>query len=63
MLELFQHPEGVKYFNKAELNESVDWNELFRGYLSAVDYPVARYYKQLIKFYPDAKVIHTVKGS
>ena len=61
MIELFQNPKGVKYFKKAEKNIRVDWDELFDGYSSAVDYPVARYYKQLIKFYPQAKVIHTVR--
>jgi hypothetical protein len=61
MVELYQNPEGVKYFIKAEKGKSVNWNELFNGYSSAVDYPVARYYKQIIKLYPDAKVIHTLR--
>lgn len=61
MIELFQHPEGLKYFQQAERNEDVNWDELFKGYLSAVDYPVARYYKQLAKYYPEAKIIHTVR--
>lgn len=61
MMELFQQPERLKYFKKAEKGESVKWNELFEGYNSAVDYPVARYYKQITQYYPEAKVIHTLR--
>ncbi|HEY2726210.1 MAG TPA: sulfotransferase [Parafilimonas sp.] len=61
MMELFQHSEGLTYFQKAERGETVDWDKLFEGYKSAVDYPVARYYKQLIAAYPNAKIIHTIR--
>lgn len=61
MAELFQHPEGLVYFEKAEKGEEVDWEALFEGYQSAVDYPVSRYYKQLMAKYPDAKIIHTIR--
>ena len=61
MVELFQQPERLKYFKKAEKCEIVNWDELFDGYHAAVDYPVARYYKQISDFYPEAKVIHTLR--
>ena len=61
MSELFQHPEGLIAFQKAEKGEEVDWDNLFKDYHSAVDYPVARYYKQLLNKYPDAKFIHTIR--
>ncbi|MEO8446635.1 MAG: sulfotransferase family protein [bacterium] len=61
MIELFENPEGIKYFQQAERGSDVNWDELFEGYASAVDYPVARYYKQLMKYYPDAKIIQTVR--
>ena len=63
MAELFQHPEGLIYFQQAERGETVDWDKLFEGYKSAVDYPVARYYKQLIAAYPQAKIIHTMRDA
>ena len=63
MTELFQHPENVIYFQKADKGESVNWDDLFKGYHSAVDYPVARYYKQLIAAYPQAKIIHTIRDA
>jgi hypothetical protein len=61
MVELFQYPENLTYFEKAERGEEVDWDKLFTGYNSAVDYPVSRYYKQIIAKYPGAKIIHTVR--
>ena len=63
MMELFQHTEGLSYFQKAEREEAVDWDKLFEGYKSAVDYPVAKYYKQIIAAYPNAKIIHTVRDA
>ncbi|MBS1518083.1 MAG: sulfotransferase family protein [Bacteroidetes bacterium] len=62
MIELFQNPEGVKYFRQAERGEQVNWNELFNGYVSAVDYPGARYFENLAEYYPDAKLIHTYRN-
>ena len=38
MIELYQNPEGVKYFNDAEKGKPVNWEKLFDGYNSAVDY-------------------------
>lgn len=61
MVELFQHPSDLSYFKKAEKGEAVNWDELFKDCHSAVDYPVARYYKQLAEYYPDAKIIHNVR--
>lgn len=61
MFELFQHPENISYFQKAERGETVNWDELFRGYRSAVDFPVVRYYKQILAHYPGVKVIHTMR--
>lgn len=61
MFELLKAPWQLTYFEKAEKGEFVDWDSLFVGYQSAIDYPIARYYKQLMAKYPEAKVIHTVR--
>lgn len=63
MFELFQHPEGIVYFQKADRGETVDWDKLFEGYRSAVDMPVNIYHKQLMALYPEAKVIHTMRDA
>ena len=40
-----------------------DWDRLFkpRNYKACVDWPTSRYYKDLLKKYPNAKVILTVR--
>src|ERR1017187_9395420 len=58
-----EHPEDIVYFEKAEKGEQVNWLELFEGYNSAVDFPVIRYYKQIMEKYPDAKLIHTTRDA
>jgi len=61
MFELFQKPERIVHFENAAKGEKVDWDGLFEGYQSAVDFPVAEYYKELADQYPDAKVVLTVR--
>lgn len=61
MVELFQKPEGLKYFQNAEKGKEVDWNKLFLNFQSTVDYPGARYFRQITDFYPDSKIIHTYR--
>ena len=41
--------------------KSVNWDALFQNYQSIVDFPGAIYYQQLAQYYPDAKVILTVR--
>jgi len=47
MIELLTHPEQVHYWEAASRGESIDWDTLFEGYQSVVDYPGCRYYQRL----------------
>jgi hypothetical protein len=38
-----------------------DWNAVFDGYQSTTDYPACTYWRELADFYPQAKVILTVR--
>jgi hypothetical protein len=38
-----------------------DWNAIFDGYASMVDYPGAAYWRELAAYYPDAKILHSVR--
>jgi hypothetical protein len=60
MLEAFQHPEHVKLWSNAA-NGSYEWQALFDGYRSAVDWPACHFWRQLSKHYPKAKVILTAR--
>ncbi|KAI9368924.1 P-loop containing nucleoside triphosphate hydrolase protein [Aspergillus egyptiacus] len=42
-------------------DEEADWDHIFRGYDAAVDWPAAAFWERLMKQYPDAKVILTVR--
>jgi hypothetical protein len=61
MIELLTHPEQIPYWEAASRREPVDWDALFQGYRSAVDYPACRYYPELMEQYPEAKVVLTVR--
>jgi hypothetical protein len=39
-----------------------DWEQIFGLARSAVDWPAARYYEQLMTYYPEAKVILSARG-
>ena len=40
-----------------------DWNAVFAGFRSTTDYPACTYWRELTAFYPDAKVILTVRDA
>lgn len=61
MREVFEHPEFMKFWGAAARGEPVDWDEVFDGYASAVDWPACTYYRELAEHYPDAQVLLTVR--
>ncbi|HZR39788.1 MAG TPA: sulfotransferase [Ktedonobacteraceae bacterium] len=61
MVELFEHPEHIAYWDAASKGELVNWKELFRGYQATVDWPGCTFYKELMSMYPDAKVLLSVR--
>jgi Sulfotransferase domain len=60
MIEVFENPEHVEQWEAAREGRP-NWEELFRGYRAAVDWPAAAFYEELMERYPDAKVILTVR--
>ncbi|MEO5492979.1 MAG: sulfotransferase family protein [Sphingomonas sp.] len=60
MVEVFAHPDSVALWIEAGKGRP-DWDAIFAAYRSAVDYPGAAYWRELSAYYPDAKVIHTVR--
>jgi len=43
------------------MGRDVDWDLVFEGYNSAVDFPSSVVYRDLMEAYPDAKIVHTVR--
>jgi hypothetical protein len=62
MSEVLKNPEWTNdWINVAEGN--VNWDKIFRGYSATVDNPGCNYWKELASYYPDAKVILTVRDA
>lgn len=61
MFEIFNNPELLADWQAAARGERVDWNKVFSGYRSQVDWPGARYWRELVQWFPDAKVILSVR--
>jgi hypothetical protein len=61
MVEVFEHPEHVSLWEAATRGEPLDWEKIFGSYQAAVDWPTAAFYKELMKVYPEAKVLLTIR--
>lgn len=61
MIELFQHPEHLPYWEKLARGETIDWRELFANYRASLDWPACTFYKEQMQAFPNAKVILTVR--
>lgn len=62
MVEVFAHPESVPLWIAAGAGKP-DWDAIFAGYQSMVDFPGAAYWRELADYYPDAKVLHSVRDA
>jgi hypothetical protein len=60
MVEVFAHPETVSLWSAAGAGRP-DWDAIFANYQSMVDYPGAAYWRELAAWYPNAKVLHSVR--
>jgi hypothetical protein len=61
MEEVLKNPIHMKHWAEIMAGGKADWETLFKGYQSSTDWPVAAYYRDLMKVYPDAKIILTVR--
>jgi len=58
MVEVFKNPLIPTWWIGAA-DGKPDWQKIFAGYDSTVDWPAATFYRELAETYPDAKVILT----
>lgn len=61
MHEIVEHPDQVAHWQKLAAGKTVDWNDVFAGYRSQVDWPGAHVWRELAEAFPQAKVVHTVR--
>ncbi|KIH98809.1 hypothetical protein LP52_11130 [Streptomonospora alba] len=63
MYEIAEHPPRIYRWLDIAMGHSADWDGLFAGYNSAVDWPTAAYWRELADHYPEAKLILTVRDA
>lgn len=62
MFEINKNEELRQRWRALAKGAPPDWEHLFEGYRSCVDWPSAFYWRELIEVYPDAKVILTYRS-
>jgi hypothetical protein len=63
MMEVFTHPEHAAYWISAGRGEMPDWDEVFKGYVAAVDWPACAWWPEISAKYPDAIVLLSTRDS
>jgi sulfotransferase family protein len=65
MIDLIEQPERFAIWEEAlrrtQAGEPVDWDAVFAGYKATVDWPSVFFWRELTDFYPEAKVILSVR--
>ena len=61
MEQVFANPGQVAHWQAIQAGGPVDWNEVFAGYASQVDWPGAHVWRETFAAFPEARVLHTVR--
>ncbi len=61
MSEALEHPEHWPLWESAARGEAMDWDRIFAGWGSTTDAPACGFYRELADYYPEAKVVLSVR--
>ncbi len=61
MAEVFPRPEHIMMWHRLAFENQMDWDRLFTGFHATVDWPTARWWREIAAHYPDAKVLLSVR--
>jgi Sulfotransferase domain len=61
MFDVVGQPHRIRHW-QAALAGDPDWDQVFRGYQSVVDFPAAVFWREITAHFPAAKVILTVRS-
>ena len=61
MAEVFPRPEHIAMWHRLAFEHQMDWDQLFSGFHATVDWPSARWWREIAAHYPDAKVLLSVR--
>jgi len=59
MYEVLDNPDQIPFWQAAVAGETVDWEQVFAGYNSQIDWPGAHVWRQTAAAFPDAKILHS----
>ncbi len=61
MFEVIERPDHIEMWHRKAFGGAIDWDLLFKDFQSTVDWPSARYWRELADYYPDAKVLLSLR--
>lgn len=61
MSEVFANPGQIATWHTAARGEAVDWPAFLSGYRSLIDWPSSYFWRDLMRAFPEAKVLLTVR--
>lgn len=61
MFEVVGRPERLQEWLDLAEGGKRDWDGTYAGYQAAVDWPTSAFWRELVDFYPEAKVVLTVR--
>lgn len=61
MDEVVRRPSHIESWLRYARTGEVNWDELFSGFGSGVDFPVSCVWEELAAYYPDAKIVLTIR--
>tara|TARA_Y100000294_G_C8503739_1_gene315904 strand:+ start:17 stop:538 length:522 start_codon:yes stop_codon:yes gene_type:complete len=63
MKVVLSKPDEEAMWREVLNSDQPDWEQAYAGYNSGVDWPTAYYWRELIDYYPDAKVLLTLRDA
>jgi hypothetical protein len=63
MTEVMEHMPVALPLWQAAVSGKPDFDAIYSGYTSAVDWPTAGFFRELFEKYPDAKFVHTTRSA
>src|SRR5580765_8272638 len=61
MYEVYEHPEHAEAWIAAVSGGYVNWRQVLDGYHSTVDWPACTFWRELLAWSPEAKVVLSVR--
>lgn len=62
MFEVRDNPRQLPFWQAAARGEAMDWDAVFAEYNACVDWPSARYWREIAEHFADAKVLLSVRS-